>query len=154
MLCTLAIVLAWRSARAEARAVIPVAPGDRLMKDAGTRARATLDALRPHIGSPRQVGVKFPLRRDDGGATFVWGTPEAMDAGTVTVRLVAPPVDAAVPDGPMVVPLADVEDWQVFLDDGRILGGYGTRAQMAIARRYGHAIPRAMRAQEPRFVDA
>ena len=154
MLCTLAIVLAVRSAHRQMRTAMPIPQDDRLLHEASARAQASIDAMRPHIGTHLQTGVKFPLRNAAGDIEHVWATPEAMDDTIVTARVVTPFVDGALPDDPVAVPLAEIEDWQVFLDDGRILGGYGTRAQMAIARRDGHPIPGHVLAQEARFVDA
>jgi len=152
--CTAAIALAVRSGRRIANAAVPVARDEPLLHEARERAQASLDSLRPYVGSPLQVGVKVPLRNAAGEVEHVWGTPEALDAATVTLRIVTPFIDGATPPDPVSVPVTDIEDWQVFLDDGRILGGFGTRAQMAVARRDGHPIPEHVLAQEARFVDA
>lgn len=36
---------------------------------------------------------------------------------------------------------AEVEDWQIELDDGTIRGGFTTRAQAEIAKRQGERVP-------------
>ena len=143
-----------RSARKIAESAVPVARDEPLLHAARARAQASIDELRPHVGSPLQVGVKIPLRNAADEIEHVWGTPESLDAASVTLRIVTPFVDGALPSEPVTVAVAEIEDWQVFLDDGRILGGFGTRAQMAVARRDGHPIPEHVLAQEARFVDA
>ncbi|MFL6587326.1 MAG: hypothetical protein ACJ8GV_10640 [Luteimonas sp.] len=143
-----------RSARRIAEAAVPVAHDEPLLRAARTRAQASIDDLCAHVGSPLQVGVKIPLRNAADDIEHVWGTPESIDAASVTLRIVTPFVDGATPAEPVTVAVTEIEDWQVFLDDGRILGGFGTRAQMAVARRDGHPIPEHVLAQEARFVDA
>jgi len=146
--------LAVRSARRIAESAVPVARDEPLLHAARARAQASIDELRPYVGSPLQVGVKIPLRNAVDEIEHVWGTPESLDAASVTLRIVTPFVNGASPSEPVTVAVTDIEDWQVFLEDGRILGGFGTRAQMAVARRDGHPIPEHVLAQEARFVDA
>ncbi|MCD9006649.1 hypothetical protein LDO31_10450 [Luteimonas sp. XNQY3] len=152
--CAAAIALAVRSGRRIANAAVPAARDEPLLHAARERAQTSIDDLRPYVGSPLQVGVKIPLRNGADAIEHVWGTPESIDAASVTLRIVTPFVDGATPAGPVTVAVTEIEDWQVFLDDGRILGGFGTRAQITVARRDGHPIPEHVLAQEARFVDA
>jgi hypothetical protein len=50
-------------------------------------------------------------------------------------------MEAPVGAAPFVVPVSELEDWQLVLPDGRIRGGFTTRAQIEIAMTSGAAIP-------------
>lgn len=131
----------------------PVDANDPLMLGAYVQARETVDVMRQIFQTPRDVAVKFSLQNAHGEMEHVWGEVVSMDADTVGARIFTPLIHGATPSGPVVVALAEIEDWQATLEDGRIRGGFTTRAQIAIARREGHPIPVEILAQEKSFVD-
>jgi hypothetical protein len=102
----------------------------------------------------RVVWVKFPIRDEAGEEEHVWGLLMAMDTDSLRCTLETPPVSVAKPKtNEFSVPLSDVEDWQVLLDDGSIRGGFTTRAQVQIADQQGQPVPRHVRDMVSRMKD-
>jgi uncharacterized protein YegJ (DUF2314 family) len=147
------MLLAWLRSRRVALATTPISAEDPLMLEAFRKARASIDVLRAHAGGAQQAGVKFPVRNAAQEIEHVWGELESVEEEHLVARVVTPLIEGPTPTEPMVVPLAELEDWQMFLDDGSIRGGFTTQAQIAIARREGHPIPKNVLTQEGRFVD-
>ena len=147
------LTIRWFSNRRLAEKGTPIAVDDPLMLEAYAKARASLDTLRELVAASNEAAVKFPLPNAAREIEHVWGDVVSIDADRVSARIVTPLIEGPTPDAPVDVSLADVEDWQVTLEDGRIRGGFTTRAQIAIARREGYHIPRAILAQETHFID-
>jgi len=143
----------WFFGRRHGGKAMPVDADDPLMLSAYARARETVDVLRQLFAAPHDVAVKFPVSNAHGEVEHVWAEIVSIDADSVSARILTPLIHGATPSEPVAVALTDIEDWQAALEDGRIRGGFTTRAQIAIARREGFPIPQEVLAQEAFFVD-
>lgn len=97
--------------------------------------------------------MKLAFDTDGGEREHVWAEVLDVSGDVITARIVTPPVThrGSLPER-IDLPLADLEDWQVFLPDGRIRGGFSTQAMAAACERDGRPVPRALRGVV--FVDA
>jgi hypothetical protein len=102
---------------------------------------------------PRDTVVKFRLAMESGEPENVWGDLLALGEGVATVRLRTPPYGRplrAITD-PLEVPLAEVIDWQVVLDDDTLRGGFTQQATFRILERDQGSLPKAYAEQLARY---
>jgi uncharacterized protein YegJ (DUF2314 family) len=107
------------------------------------RARATIPEMLDHQRSGREVWVKFAVEVRSGPKEHVWGRITAVRGGTLECVIETRPASlpSSVDSGITQISAIEIEDWQVELEDGRIRGGYTTRAQAEMARRDGQSVP-------------
>ncbi len=154
-LALLAVFVFWSFllARSRAARVTPIRSDDPWLLSAVERARSSFPEMQQLLAAGEQVTVKLPLTNQAGEVEHVWGGIDAADDEGVQVVILTPLLVGPTPDGPLRIPRAELEDWQVFLADGAIRGGFTTQAQLAVCRREKLSIPRALRDQETRFLD-
>jgi uncharacterized protein YegJ (DUF2314 family) len=132
---------------------VGVAHDDPLMLAALDEARRTWTAfLRLHREHPDTTLVKFRLRTVTGDIENVWGDLLALDGEHATVSLRTPPVGKTdVRDARMMVPVADIVDWQVMLADGSLRGGFTQQATFRIIERDRGRLPPKFAEQLARY---
>lgn len=139
--------------RSRAQRATPVRADDPWFLAAMQRARDSYPAMQALLAEGEQVAVKFALKNASGDIEHVWGGVGSADAEGVDVVVLTPMLEGGTPNGPLKVQRADVEDWQAFVADGGIRGGFTTQAQLAVCQREKIPIPRALRDQSLRFLD-
>lgn len=146
--------LVWFGVRHTAQEPTAISPEDPLWRAAIARARATVVTMRQLHDEGRVVWVKFPLGDAAAEREHVWGLLLALEADSLRCTLETPPASVPAPQpSELVVPLRELEDWQVLLDDGAIRGGFTTYAQVQIADRDGKPVPRHVREMVTRMTD-
>lgn len=139
-------VLAKLPETAAARRIVPrtwhLAIDDPRYEASVEAAKASLPSFLERLRNadePR-AAVKFAVR-GPGVVEYVWG--EVIEAGEpLRIAFLAPPAEVELDSETAEVPLAEVVDWQLELDDVRTAGGYGQRATFeAIREEYGFLPP-------------
>ena len=151
----LGVLWAWARNRGQMHVVTPTDVNDPRWTEAIARARRTLPEMRAlyeEWGS--EMYVKYPLSTKAATIEHVWGRLLSLSAEEMQVTLETPPTHAPVGAAPFVVPVSDLEDWQLVLPDSKIRGGFTTRAQIEIAKTTGAPVPSHISELEGRFVDA
>ena len=135
--------------------VLPVEPGDPEVEAAKARAQASLERLWESLAENRyECFVKIPMQVEAGGVEHIWAVLHAREGDGVVVSLANDPVDTPKdPSQRRVVPIRDLEDWQVMVSEDEIRGGYSIGALARIARSRGHRISGADRRRLEAFVD-
>lgn len=151
----LGLLWAWARNRGRMYTVTPTDVNDPRWTEAIARARSTLPEMRAlHEEWASEMYVKYPLNTTAGTIEHVWGRLLSLSAEEMKVTLETPPIHSPVGTAPYVVPLSDLEDWQLVLPDNKIRGGFTTRAQIEIAKTTGASVPSHISELEGRFVDA
>jgi len=103
---------------------------------------------------PEHCVIKFRLETSH-GIENVWGGVRALEGDVVRLHLQTPPHgEVEIPDpSNMSVPLADVIDWQVMLDDESLIGGYTQLATFRILQRDHGELPPRYAGQLERYRD-
>jgi hypothetical protein len=137
------VILIWVGIRYATPRGVPIAPDDPLWVAAVERARASIPEMLEHHHNGREVWVKYPIQTSSGSKEHVWGRISAVRGDTLACTLETPPASSGAPAASATTDVrsADIEDWQVELEDRRIRGGHTTKAQAEIARRDGHPVP-------------
>lgn len=137
-------------------AVTPIAPDDPLWVAALQKARETIPLLRElHLEHEGEIAVKFPFRTDKGETEHIWGRLLDLRERDMWLTVLTPPIaHEGIRPEHLKVPLADLEDWQLDPSDGKIRGGFSTKAQLEIYRRDRRVLPLQIRDREKDFVDA
>jgi hypothetical protein len=98
--------------------------------------------------------IKFPFETDTGVKEFVWGYVHNYNDGVFNVSM------ANVPHSQKGhfrarrdVPQADILDWQIMLDDGKLEGAYSLKGALAYLRRMGVPMNKTLRMQRDALVD-
>lgn len=138
--------------RTRARAT-PIAHDDPWLLQAAQAAHEHIVDMLSLSASGQQVAIKFPYRNGADEIEHVWGALQRVVENSFEVVIMTPLFVGPTPDAPVRVEAAQIEDWQVFMPDGSIRGGFTTQAQLAVCRREGFSIPKALLQQEPRFAD-
>ena len=149
------IVLIWIGFKYATPRAVPISPEDPRWKEAVQRARATLPQLRELHQAGREVWVKFPLPTRAQTTEHVWGKLVAVENDRLRCTVETPPVAGRASGSPseITVSAREIEDWQAELADGKIRGGFTTRAQAAIAKQQGVSVPRHVEEMIARMVD-
>ncbi len=134
----------------------PIAPDDPLWVKALQRSRETIPLLRElQVQHKGEIAVKFPFQTDTGATEHLWGRLLDLRERDMWVTVLTPPIaQKGVPPQHLKVPVADMEDWQLDLPDGKVRGGFSTRAQILIYKREGRVLPAGARGRENDFLDA
>lgn len=135
--------------------VFPVAQGSPEIQDAVGQAQATLGTLWYHLGQNRhECFIKFAIETR-GGKEHIWGIVHSRVEDQVVVspmRRAAPPLTNH--GERFMVPVGDIEDWQVPVSPTEIRGGYSVAALAKVARAHGYTFSKADRRKLGAFVDA
>ncbi|MCK7593800.1 DUF2314 domain-containing protein [Pseudomarimonas salicorniae] len=150
------LLVLWRVllARSRAARATPMQPDDPWLLAAISRARASYPDMLALLATGQELVVKFPLANSEGELEHVWGGVERADEQGVEVSIVTPLLVGETPQGPRRIARDEIEDWQAFLPDGGIRGGFTTQAQLAVCRREGFSIPTRLQEQTARFLDS
>jgi uncharacterized protein YegJ (DUF2314 family) len=132
-----------------------VAPDDPLLVDAIRKARETLDRFRElHAQRPKDSYVKISGKSTAGRTEHLWG--QLLEMTDDSMRLKPVNLHAAYNgplEGDIVRPLGDLEDWQVELPDGNILGGFTLKVMFVRALEQCKDFPEELRSQQDRYLD-
>jgi hypothetical protein len=148
-------LMGWARKRSLAARGRPVDTTDPRWTGALEKARSTIPVMRELYAQPGiEVFVKYPLESSSKEIEHVWGQLEGVNETHMSVSLETPLVTGKSPGPPPYkIALADLEDWQVMLPDGRIRGGFTTQLMIAMARESGAAPPAQIAAMKGKFVD-
>jgi hypothetical protein len=141
----------WRS-----RHGLWISSGHPLMREAQRKAQASLEVLRAEHDPPgAPARVKFRLDAGTETPELVWAELLMLGREEFTARIATPPrfQQRGIGDDPVILPLAQLLDWQVNRDDGSIRGGYTTQVEIRLRRQAGKRLPEALLAMRDRFVD-
>jgi uncharacterized protein YegJ (DUF2314 family) len=135
--------------------VIGVEPDHPTMLAAARQARSTLDALWYLLAQNRyECYVKFPLETKPGVREHIWALVHAREGDEVAVSLANEPVDEPATSGDRrLVPIRDLEDWQVVVSPTEVRGGYSTQALAAVAVERGYSLSPKDRGRLGAYVD-
>jgi hypothetical protein len=151
----LGLLWAWARNRGRAHEVTPIDVTDPRWLEAIAKARSTVSEMRAlYEAGASDLYVKYPLTTKAGGVEHVWGRLLVLSPADMEVSLETQPIEAPIGDAPFVVPVSAIEDWQLILPDGRIRGGFTTRAQIEIAKSTGAPMPAHLSGLEGKFMDA
>lgn len=136
--------------------VTPIAQDDPLWVAALQKARETISLLRElQLKHKGEIAVKFPFRTDKGETEHLWGRLLDLRERDTWLTVLTPPIaHEGIRPEHVKVPVADLEDWQLDLPDGKIRGGFSTKAQMEIYRHDRRVLPMQIRDREKDFVNA
>lgn len=117
--------------------VLPVAPDDPIMLDALATARETLPAfIRAFPRHQRDSMVKFRVTKPSGRRELLWADLLDITGDTAKVYVRTAPVEEMPDFQPdLIVPVADILDWQIEFPDGSLCGGYTNRALFKVFER-------------------
>ncbi len=140
------VALIWIGLKYATPQATPISPEDPLWVDAIRRARSTVPEMLALLDAGRDVWLKFPIDTT-GPPEHVWGRATGRSGDTLYCRIETPTVarSGAPGRGSTEVRAADIEDWQVELEDGTVRGGFTTLAQAEIAKRDGQPVPSHVR---------
>ncbi len=114
--------------------------------------RTWSDLLRLYPQHEQDTMVKYRLRTKSGDIENVWGDLLELRSDDATVYLRTPPVgDVDIPDRRMVIPVADIVDWQIEFTDGSLRGGFTQQATFRIIEREQGSLPRQLVEQLARY---
>ncbi|MES1241187.1 MAG: hypothetical protein ABUT39_06160 [Acidobacteriota bacterium] len=142
----------WWSSQTEIQP-LDISPDDPLMVEAMAEARRSLDRLREL--APRRPGaahVKVRFAADSGDTEFLWAELRELHEHDMEVFLVnLPATHSEKLERLRTVPLDDLADWQVELEDGRFEGGGTMRVLFLRAREQWGELPPEMVDLERRY---
>ena len=142
----------WRSSQTAIRP-LDIAPDDPLMVEAMAEARRSLGRLREL--APRYPGlthVKVRFESASGTTEYLWAELRELREHDMEVFLVNLPVTHSEKlERLRTVPLDDLADWQVEMEDGRFEGGGTMRVLFLRAREQWGELPSEMVELERRY---
>ena len=142
----------WRSSQTEIRP-LEIDDDDPLLVDAMLEARRTLDRLREL--APRYPGtthVKVRFASASGRTEYLWAELRELREEDMEVFLVNLPVSHSERlERLRTVPIDDLADWQVEMEDGRFEGGGTMRVLFLRAREQWGELPSEMSELERRY---
>ena len=129
---------------------------DPLMLATVEKARRTTDVLRSLFPDrPHDTYVKFPFASDGGTKEILWGKLVEWAGEQMMIEFMnRPATHRGRFETRQIRPVAELEDWQVELADGRIRGAFSTLAMMTRVREQQGELPAELAEQATRFVDA
>jgi uncharacterized protein YegJ (DUF2314 family) len=143
-----------RQSASRRESVFEIDPADPLIVASVERARASLPLLR-ELWDKREgeLYVKFPFHTDGGQTEHVWGELLAIEGDEFRANIGNEPVthDGDLPEF-VSLPLREIEDWMLPLEDGSVRGGFRTQAEIAYCRARQQPVPAHM--TQMRFIDA
>jgi hypothetical protein len=114
--------------------------------------RTWSDFLRLYPEHAEDSMVKYRVRTKEGDVENVWGDLLELRSDDATVYLRTPPVgDVDIPAPRMVIPIADIVDWQIEFTDGSLRGGFTQQATFRILEREQGQLPRKLLEQLARY---
>jgi len=150
----LGLLWAWARLRRASQTARPVDTSDPIWLGAIVAAKASREEmLRLHSQYGSELLVKYPLRARNGEIEHVWGPLLEATNDAIKVGLATPPVGGLDSEPPFVLAPHDLEDWQLYLPDGMVRGGFTTQAQIALTKKAGWPVPQHVKDMESKFVD-
>jgi uncharacterized protein YegJ (DUF2314 family) len=133
----------------------PISPDDPVMLDAKREAQASMPRLRELFPThPKDTVVRFRLEPPGGQPEQVWGDLIELTATRAKVFLRTPPRQPMqIDERTMEISAEALDDWQIELPDGSLLGGYTNQAMFKIYEREEGRLHPAFREQIARFRD-
>ena len=131
-----------------------IAKNHPMMLEAFAEAKRTWGDFVALFGErPNDAVVKYRLRTAAGTTEIVWGDLVDLNQEAAIVMLRTPPFGGlANPGEPrMTVPIADVVDWHVVMDDGTLRGGFTQQATFRIIEREKGSLPPAYKDELARY---
>ena len=130
-----------------------IADDDPLMLSAFAEAKRTWsDFVRLYPEHSQDSMVKHRVRTREGAVENVWGDLLELRSDDATVYLRTPPVgDVDISNRRMIVPVADIVDWQIEFQDGSLRGGFTQQATFRILEREQGSLPRQLAEQLARY---
>jgi len=118
-------------------------------------AQSKLPTLRElYAERPSHTSVKIAFETDKGTTEHLWADVLSLDADKMRLKVKTPPATHEGDFDPELErPVADIEDWQVELADGKIRGGFGYAVIFARAKKDLGSLPPGLAEHEHRFVD-
>jgi uncharacterized protein YegJ (DUF2314 family) len=151
----LSAAAAWVRWRASQTPILPLdlSPDDPLMAEAMAEARRTLGRLRELAPqNPGAAHVKVRFESSSGTTEYLWAELRELRENDMEVFLVNLPVTHSEPlERLRTVPLDDLADWQVEMEDGRFEGGGTMRVLFLRAREQWGELPAEMVELERRY---
>lgn len=133
----------------------PVSPDDPLLMEAKAKAKESMGRLRELFPAHRQdTVVRFRLSIPNGSDEFVWGDLLDLSGEQAKVFLRTPPTqEVAIKERTMTITADSIDDWQIELRDGSLLGGFTNQAMFRVYEREEGQLHPAFREQIARFRD-
>lgn len=151
----LSAAAAWVRWRASQTAIRPleIADDDPLMIEAMAEARRTVDRLRELAARPSGAAhVKVRFESASGATEYLWAELRELREQDMDVFLVNLPVTHSEKvERLRTLPLDDLADWQVEMEDGRFQGGGTMRVLFRRAREQWGELPTDMVELERRY---
>ena len=142
---------------AQSSSLSPVAieEEDPLLKEAVEKAKGSLSLLRELYQTyPDDTTVKVPFITSSGQLEYLWGQLRSMDDKDMEVFLLTPPVThTGEVERLQKYPVSELQDWAVYLPDGKIRGGFSMKVNYIRARETGQEIPKDALEMEKLYVD-
>ena len=144
----------FRAARYARKGGAAIAKNHPMMLEAFAEAKRTWGDFVALFGErPNDAVVKYRLLTAAGTTEIVWGDLLALNQEEAIVMLKTPPLGGLVNPGEprMAVPIAEVVDWQVVMDDGTLRGGFTQQATFRIIEREKGSLPPAYKTELARY---
>ncbi len=145
-----------RRLRKPPKAPFELSPEDPLLLDAIQKARQSLPRMEELFAQrPRDTYVKVTIDDKQGDPVHLWGQLLQLEEGMMRFKPMNQPLGETdlLPET-LERPLADLEDWQVELADGKIHGGYTITVMFKKAKEQCENLPSEFEDQEDRYLDA
>jgi uncharacterized protein YegJ (DUF2314 family) len=135
--------------------VLPVEPGSPEVAEATRRAQSELPRFWDYLEQNRyECYIKFAMQTSSGAVEHIWAVVHARCDNGVVVSLANQAVERPRAEAARrVVPVNEIEDWQVVISESEIRGGYSVHALRKIALSRGYGISFADRRRLRAFVD-
>lgn len=127
-----------------------------LLLEAYARAQEALPRLVEAFPDGCREGafLRFRFTTDEEVVEHLWGQVLVLEPQRAVVAVLTQPLTHSEPLGEVEVPLAEAEDFEFEGADGRLVGGFTTRAMATYADREGLDVPREIRKRLERYADA
>lgn len=135
---------------------LPIETDEPLMTAAMEQAQRELHRFKAGLAEGRrQALVKYAMKTGFGENEHVWAMAHAFDGGDVVTSLMSEPVggDGDATSERSKTAEADIEDWLLVDDSGRMEGGFTQIAMAKIYKRDKGYVPYSIRKGLPNFAD-
>lgn len=135
--------------------VTHIAADDPLLRLTTRQSQESLPTLRELVRRDRRgATVKFAVTTDRGTSEHLWGEVLELTDAAVRIRVKTPPIShAGAFEKVRLIPLREIEDWQVEQRDGRVRGGFSYQVMFHRTRESLGQLPSGLAEHERRFVD-
>lgn len=155
ILGTIVVGLIWWFYKIPQPEIPPLAvdENDPLMVQAINTSKETIDDfVKLYRQDSKKAQVKIPFMTSSGETEFLWAEVKSINDSNVDVFLLTPPVThTGQVDRNQTYRLADLIDWVIFLDNGKVKGGHTMKVMFKIAReKWGH-LPDKLLEEEKKY---